>query len=150
MLGPTTWAVEKRGSSTVKRPASRITSMHRSRRVTNQPSSTGTHETGSRSRTLPIPGLAEHGIGFKTVAEAIHLRNRLLSSLDAAESHDEEARRALLTFVFVGGGYAGVEALAELEDLARGALKLYPMLHTDDLRWVLVEEWVDAALLTPP
>ncbi len=96
--------------------------------------------TGSRSRTLPIPGLAEHGIGFKTVAEAIYLRNRVLSALDtAAQTHDENLRRELLTFVFVGGGYAGVEALAELEDLARGVLKLYPTLATQDLRWVLVE-----------
>jgi NADH:ubiquinone reductase (H+-translocating) len=94
--------------------------------------------TGSRSRTLPIPGLAEHG--FKTVTEAIYLRNRVLSALDtAAQTHDEGLRRELLTFVFVGGGYAGVEALAELEDLARGVLKLYPMLDTPDLRWVLVE-----------
>ena len=50
MLGPTTWAVEKRGSSTVNRPASRMTSMHRSRRVTSQPPRAGTQETGSRSR----------------------------------------------------------------------------------------------------
>ncbi len=96
--------------------------------------------TGSRSRTLPIPGLAEHGIGFKTVAEAISLRNRVLSNLDtASETPDEDLRRSLLTFVFVGGGYAGVEALAELEDLARGVLELYPMLRPADLRWVLVE-----------
>ena len=95
---------------------------------------------GSRSRTLPIPGLAEHGVGFKTVTEAIYLRNRLLSNLDtASETHDENLRRSLLTFVFVGGGYAGVEALAELEDLARGVLSMYPMLQRDDLRWVLVE-----------
>ena len=50
MLGPTTCAVEKRGSSTVNRPASRMTSMHRSRRVTSQPSSAGTQATGSVSR----------------------------------------------------------------------------------------------------
>jgi NADH dehydrogenase len=95
---------------------------------------------GSRSRTLPIPGLAERGIGFKTVTEAIYLRNRLLSNLDSAsETADEGLRRSLLTFVFVGGGYAGVEALAELEDLARGVLGLYPTLRAADLRWVLVE-----------
>ena len=96
--------------------------------------------TGSRSRTLPIPGLADRGIGFKTVAEAISLRNRVLSNLDtASETPDEDLRRSLLTFVFVGGGYAGVEALAELEDLVRGVLELYPMLRPADLRWVLVE-----------
>ena len=95
---------------------------------------------GSRSRVLPVPGLAEHGVGFKTVAEAIFLRNHVLSRLDAAaEEPDEDHRRAALTFVFVGAGYAGVEALAELEDMARSALHYYPSLHPDDMRWVLVE-----------
>ena len=63
---------------------------------------------GSRSRVLPVPGLAEHGIGFKTVQEAIYLRNHVLAQLDVAASEEDAARRrAALTFVFVGGGYAG-------------------------------------------
>ena len=95
---------------------------------------------GSRSRVLPIPGLAEHGVGFKTVQEAIYLRNRVLSRLDvAAETDDPDRRRAALTFVFVGGGYAGVEALGELEDLARDAIASYPMLLASQMRWMLVE-----------
>ncbi|HEX2236227.1 MAG TPA: FAD-dependent oxidoreductase, partial [Actinomycetota bacterium] len=95
---------------------------------------------GSVSRTLPIPGLEGAGIGFKTVAEAIHLRNHVISRLDAAEaSPDEAARRRALTFVFVGGGYAGVEALAELEDLARDAVRKYASVTRADMRWVLVE-----------
>lgn len=95
---------------------------------------------GSTSRVLPIPGLAEHGIGFKTVQEAIYLRNRVLSRLDvAAETEDPERRRAALTFVFVGGGYAGVEALGELEDLARDAIATYPALVAEDMRWILVD-----------
>jgi NADH dehydrogenase len=95
---------------------------------------------GSRSRVLPVPGLADQGVGFKTVAEAIFLRNHVLSRLDAAaEEPDEDHRRAALTFVFVGAGYAGVEALAELEDMARSALRYYHGLHPDDMRWVLVE-----------
>ncbi|MFB9838757.1 NAD(P)/FAD-dependent oxidoreductase [Actinoallomurus acaciae] len=95
---------------------------------------------GSISRTLPIPGLAECGIGFKTVAEAIFLRNHVLRQLDiAASSTHPESRRQALTFVFVGGGYAGVEALAELEDMARDALRYYPGLEADSMRWVLVE-----------
>ncbi|GLY73386.1 NAD(P)/FAD-dependent oxidoreductase [Actinoallomurus iriomotensis] len=95
---------------------------------------------GSISRTLPIPGLAEHGIGFKTVAEAIYLRNHVLRQLDiAASSTCPESRRQALTFVFVGGGYAGVEALAELEDMARDACRYYPDLKGDSMRWVLVE-----------
>jgi NADH dehydrogenase len=95
---------------------------------------------GSRSRVLPIPGLAEHGVGFKTVQEAIYLRNRVLSRLDvAAETDDPDRRRGALTFVFVGGGFAGVEALGELEDLARDAIASYPMLHASQMRWLLVE-----------
>ncbi|MEO5877212.1 MAG: NAD(P)/FAD-dependent oxidoreductase [Streptosporangiaceae bacterium] len=95
---------------------------------------------GSISRTLPIAGLAENGIGFKTVEEAIHLRNHVLGRLDAAAStRDPAERKRALTFVFVGGGYAGVEALAELEDMAHDALRYYPQLTKADLRWVLVE-----------
>jgi len=95
---------------------------------------------GSWSRVLPIPGLAEQGVGFKTVQEAIWLRNHVLSRLDvAAATDDPERRRAAMTFVFVGGGYAGVEALGELEDLARDALESYPGLRPDQMRWTLVE-----------
>jgi NADH dehydrogenase len=95
---------------------------------------------GSMPLTLPIPGLAEHAVGFKSLADAIWLRNRVLAQLEAADATADEAqRRALLTFTFVGGGYAGVEALAELESLARDALRLYPNLRRADLRWVLVE-----------
>lgn len=95
---------------------------------------------GSVSRVLPIPGLHEHGIGFKTIGEAIYLRNQVLERLDvAAATSDPNARRSALTFVFVGGGYAGIEALAEMEDMARDALKYYPELKPEDMRWVLVE-----------
>jgi NADH:quinone reductase (non-electrogenic) len=95
---------------------------------------------GSIARTLPIPGLAEQGIGFKTIGEAIYIRNHVLSRLDFASStEDPVLRRRALSFVFVGGGYAGVEALAELEDMARYACRYYPNLSPADLRWVLVE-----------
>ena len=96
---------------------------------------------GSVARTLPIPGLAEHGVGFKTVGEAIFLRNHVLARLDAASSSDDpEVRSRALTFTFVGGGYAGVEAFAELEDMARYAIEhYYPRLSPADMRWVLVE-----------
>ncbi|WP_405585199.1 NAD(P)/FAD-dependent oxidoreductase [Streptomyces sp. NBC_01190] len=95
---------------------------------------------GSVSRTLPIPGLAENGIGFKTVEEAIGLRNHVLEQLDIASStRDGAVREAALTFVFVGGGYAGVEALAELENMARFAVRHYHNISADDLKWVLVE-----------
>jgi len=95
---------------------------------------------GSRARVLPIPGLAEHAVGFKTVAEAIYLRNRVLSQLDIAnELEDPDARRAALTFVFVGAGFAGIEALGELQDFARDATKAYRRIAPTDLRWIMVE-----------
>jgi NADH:ubiquinone reductase (H+-translocating) len=95
---------------------------------------------GSVSRTLPIPGLREHAVGFKTIGEAIYLRNRVLDRLDiAATTTDPATRAAALTFVFIGGGYAGIEALAELEDMARSALRYYPELTADEMHWVLVE-----------
>ncbi|HSY15674.1 MAG TPA: NAD(P)/FAD-dependent oxidoreductase [Jatrophihabitantaceae bacterium] len=95
---------------------------------------------GSVSRLLPIPGLADCGIGFKTIGEAIYLRNQVLGRLDLAGSTpDAEHRRRCLTFVFIGGGYAGVEALAELEDMARYATRYYKTIKPADMRWVLVE-----------
>jgi NADH dehydrogenase len=95
---------------------------------------------GSVSRTLPIPGLKDNAVGFKTIGEAIYLRNHVLGQLDAAASTDDkEIRRKALTFVFVGGGYAGIEALAELEDMARDAIKFYPELEQHDMSWVLIE-----------
>lgn len=95
---------------------------------------------GSVSRTLPIPGLRESAVGFKTVAEAIHLRNHAIKQLELANTTvDPTERAARLTFVFVGGGYAGVEALAEVEDMLREAKRLYPDLGGDRLRFILIE-----------
>src|SRR5204862_7371156 len=96
---------------------------------------------GSITRTLPIPGLAEHAVGFKTLADAIRLRNHVLRRLEAAAAATSEGhRRRELTFLFVGAGYAGVEALAELSDLARDALRYYPAwLRDAPQHWVLVD-----------
>jgi NADH dehydrogenase len=95
---------------------------------------------GSIARTLPIPGLAEEATGFKNVEEAIALRNKVLDRLDVASSQPDPAlRKSALTFVFVGGGYAGVEAFAELEDMARYATRYYDNITPEDMRWVLIE-----------
>jgi NADH:quinone reductase (non-electrogenic) len=108
----------------------------------------GTHEVayenlvvavGSTSRVLPIPGLADHGLGFHDLADAIRLRNHVLRRLEAAAILDPAEARRELTFVFVGAGYAGVEALAELSDLVRDALRYYPMLRDAPQHWVLVD-----------
>ena len=95
---------------------------------------------GSVTRTLPVPGLAEHGRGFNDLADAIALRNHVLSELEAADAELDATRRERhLGFVFVGAGYAGTEGLAELNDLVRDALRYYPRLRSTPQRWVLVE-----------
>jgi NADH:quinone reductase (non-electrogenic) len=95
---------------------------------------------GSISRALPIPGLADHGLGFKDLADAIHLRNHVLQRLEAADvASNETHRQRELSFVFIGAGYAGVEALAELADLVRDAIRYYPALRHAPQRWVLVD-----------
>jgi len=95
---------------------------------------------GSISRTLPVPGLKEHAVGFKTLSDAIALRNQIIHTLERAESVENEAqRRALLTYVFVGAGYAGLEGLAELQDFAADVVDLYPRARVDGLRFILVE-----------
>lgn len=95
---------------------------------------------GSVTKTLPVPGLVDHAIGFRTVEEALHVGNRVLSRLElAATTTDPLARERALTFVFVGAGYAGIEALAELEDMVRRQLPRFPGLTMDQSRWVLVE-----------
>jgi NADH:ubiquinone reductase (H+-translocating) len=95
---------------------------------------------GSVSRKLPIPGLAENAVGFKSILEALHLRDTLLRSLEIAETTDDPTVRAQhLTYVVAGGGYTGVEAIAELQDLATEILHLYPRCAAHGMRWLLVE-----------
>jgi NADH dehydrogenase len=95
---------------------------------------------GSVSRVLDVPGLAEHAVGFKNLAEAIALRNRAILHLEIAESlADSEERREYLTFVFVGAGYAGLEGMAELQDYVADLLDRYPRCRLDGTRWILVE-----------
>jgi NADH dehydrogenase len=95
---------------------------------------------GAVSRMLPIPGLAEHSLQFKDIGDAIRLRNHVLRELEGASAETDPARATPhLTFVFVGAGYAGVEALAELSDLVHDALRHYPELRDRPQRWILVD-----------
>lgn len=124
---------------------------HADRKVVIKPEVGDTYEVsydhlviglGSVARTLPIPGLADFGVGFKTIEEGIALRNRVLNRIDTAASvWDPELRKRLLTFTFVGGGFAGIEAMGEVESMARDAVKYYKNdgLTRDDLRFVMVE-----------
>jgi NADH dehydrogenase len=93
---------------------------------------------GAIPRELPIPGLAEHTLPFKALGDAIQLRNHILRQIDLAEADPERAEQHL-TFAFVGAGYAGVEALAELTELVEEAVAHYPRLADVPRRWLLVD-----------
>jgi NADH:quinone reductase (non-electrogenic) len=92
---------------------------------------------GAVTRVLPVPGLREHGLGFKDLADAIALRNHVLRQLERAAVDPNAIEE--LGYVFVGAGYAGVEALAELHDLSHAALRFYSGLRDVPQRWVLVD-----------
>ncbi len=95
---------------------------------------------GSVSRTLPVPGLAEHARGFKSLPDAIGLRDRLVRNLEIAETIDDlERRKQYLNYVFVGAGYAGLEGIAELQDFAADLLDRYPRCRVSGMRFILVE-----------
>ena len=83
---------------------------------------------GSVSSMPPVPGLREHALALKDVADAIRLRNHVLRQIELADAAPDSAARRL-TFVFAGAGFAGVETLAELQELAAGALRRHPRLR---------------------
>jgi NADH dehydrogenase len=95
---------------------------------------------GAVTRKLPIPGADEVAIGMKHVEEAVAIRDRLLTAFDRASVMERgPARSRLLTFVFVGGGFSGVEGFGELLSLATSLLKSYPEIRFGDLAFHLVE-----------
>jgi NADH:ubiquinone reductase (H+-translocating) len=96
--------------------------------------------SGSVSRTLPLPGVPEHAKGFKNIAEALHLRDHILAQMELADASDDPAqRRALCTFVVVGAGYTGTEVAGQGLLFTRAALRRYPRIRPDELRWLLVD-----------
>ncbi len=106
---------------------------------------------GSVTRTQPVPGLTTHAVGFTSLAEARHLRDTVLTRLAlAADAPDQDRRRSALTFVVIGGGYSGVEAVAELQDLAVAAARRFPGLSADAARFVLVEAAAELLSELPP
>jgi NADH dehydrogenase len=95
---------------------------------------------GSVSRTFPIPGVADQAIGLKTIEEATAIRDRLLDNFERASTLPPGAERdRLLTFVVVGGGFAGIEIFGEMRSLASSLLKQYPHLTIDDTHFHLIE-----------
>lgn len=94
---------------------------------------------GTAMNFAGMPGLQEHGLPFKTLGDALFLRNRLLHILEEADIEEEQERqRTLLTFVVAGGGFSGVEAIAEINDFVREAAKAYRRIDLDEIRVVLL------------
>lgn len=94
---------------------------------------------GSVSNYFGLPGVAEHALTIKSLADATALHAHVIDKLEHADlQHDPAARRQLLTFVVAGGGFAGVETPAELNDFVRGAKRFYPNVSPDDVRMVLI------------
>ncbi|HET6280442.1 MAG TPA: FAD-dependent oxidoreductase [Polyangia bacterium] len=87
-----------------------------------------------------LPGLPEHALPFKNLADALELRSRVIRALEEAdvESHDATLRRQLLTFVVAGGGFSGVEVVAELNDFVRDVARSYRRIDPKEIRVVLV------------
>jgi NADH dehydrogenase len=95
---------------------------------------------GSVSRTFPIPGVADEAIGMKNIEEAVAVRDRILTNFDkAALLPAGPERDRLLTFVVVGGGFAGIETFAEMRSLASSLVKLYPTISFEDTHFHLIE-----------
>ena len=95
---------------------------------------------GAVSRTFPIPGVADNAIGMKTVEEAVEVRNRIITNLDKASNLPAgPGRDRLLTFVVVGGGFAGIETFAEMRSLVSYLLRYYPDISFADTHFHLIE-----------
>jgi NADH:ubiquinone reductase (H+-translocating) len=94
---------------------------------------------GSITNFFNLPGLEERALTMKSLGDAIHLRNRVIALLEEASTECcADIRGPLLTFVVAGGGFAGVETVAALNDFARQAIRYYSNLREDMLRVVLV------------
>lgn len=95
---------------------------------------------GAVTRSRKIPGLSSQALSFGTVGQASRLRDRILAKVAlAADSDDPAIIRRALTFVVIGGGFTGIEVVAELQSLARAALLSHPNLREHDMRWELIE-----------
>jgi len=94
---------------------------------------------GSTTNFFDTPGVAERAFPMRSLGDALALKDRVLTSLEEADSECcTTARRALLNFVVTGGGFAGVETVGAIHDHLRSSLRFYPNLRSDDVRMVLV------------
>lgn len=96
---------------------------------------------GLRMDLSRVPGMAEHALPIKTLGDAFHLRNHVLNRLEEADLESDEAlRRKALTFVAVGGGFSGVETVAEINDMIKGVLPFYPNAGQTGFRMILIHD----------
>lgn len=94
---------------------------------------------GNISNLNVVPGMADHAFPLKTVGDAAVLRTQVLQQLECAEVCDDRERsRWLLSFIVVGGGYSGVEAAGEINDLVRGSLRFFHHLRAEDVAVTLI------------
>ena len=94
---------------------------------------------GSKTNFQNIPGLADHAFPMKTLGDAMMLRNRIIDVFEHADlQEDSRAREGMLTFVVAGGGFAGVETVAELRDFALAAQSFYKNVRPQEVRVLLV------------
>jgi len=87
-----------------------------------------------------LRGLPEHAIPFKNLSDALYIRNHVIHALEEAaiEHEDEQLRRQLLTFVVAGGGFSGVEVVAEINDFVRDVIRNYPQIDPAEVRVALL------------
>jgi len=94
---------------------------------------------GARTNFFGLPGVAVHAFPMKTLADALGLHNHVIDVLEHADIEpNPERRRPLCTVVVAGGGFAGVETIAELNDFTRRAQRFYSHIRHEELRMVLV------------
>lgn len=97
-----------------------------------------------------FPGLTEHALTMKNLADAHRLRTHIISCLEAADvTTDKEVKQQLLTFLVAGAGFTGVETVSEVNELIHRALKYYPNISKDEIHVYLVE-YADRILPTFP
>jgi NADH dehydrogenase len=95
---------------------------------------------GSVNKLLPIPGLADYAHGFRTISEAVYLRDNIIRQLELASvATDPEERRSRCTFVVVGGGYTGTEVTAQGQLMTTRLAKTMPGLASQKIRWLLLD-----------
>src|SRR6266581_4159245 len=94
---------------------------------------------GNTINLASLPGVAQHGKTMKSLGDALHLRNHIISMLEAADVEtDLKIRQELLTFVVAGAGFSGVETVGELNDLVHEVSRNYPSLTRESIKVILL------------